>query len=312
MGGCRGKPCDPNKEERIENVTYLPVSVCIPVRNEERNLPDCLRSLQGQFDDVVVVDSGSVDSTKAIAFAHRVTVLNFQWNGAYPKKRNWTLLNHKFKHPWVLFLDADERLTQTVLEEFQRVLSNSQHVGFWLSFTNWFMGRPLKHGDPFRKLALFRVDAGQYEQFPEESWTNLDMEVHEHPVLNGTIGTIRSRLEHHGYSGIANHIAKHNEYSTWEANRFLWLETADDKFWADLNARQKFKYKHLTRWWLPWLYFCVAFFAKRGIFDGWEGWTLARLKMRYFDEIRLKIIDAKRRLPAQPSGNNNPIRHNLT
>jgi len=270
------------------------------VRNEERNLPECLRSLRNSFDEIVVVDSGSTDSTRAIAADYGAIVLDFNWNGAFPKKRNWTLMNHAFRHPWVLFLDADERLTESVIEELRCVLPDSTHVGYWLQFDNWFMGRPLRYGDLFRKLALFRTDAGMYERFPEEAWTNMDMEVHEHPVLRGTIGEIRSRLVHHGYNGMAHHIAKHNEYSTWEANRFLWLESANPEVWGALTPRQKIKYKRLATWWLPWLYFASAFVLKAGFLDGWCGWTFARLKMRYFDEIRLKILDMKREQLKRP------------
>lgn len=276
-------------------MTALPVSVCIPVRNEEKNLPDCLKALQGAFDEVVVVDSGSTDGTKAIAKAAEATVLDFQWNGEFPKKRNWALLNHPFRNPWVLFLDADERITDAVIAELRELLPATSHSGFWLTFDNWFMGRPLKYGDPFHKLALFRTDAGLYERFPENSWSKLDMEVHEHPVLRGTAGQLRSRLQHYGYNGLTHYIAKHNEYSSWEANRYLWLKAAGPDAWQSLTRRQQFKYRNMGKWWLPWFYFLVSFVAKQGFRDGWSGWTFARLKMRYFDEIRLKILDAIRR-----------------
>ena len=55
-----------------------------------------------------------------------------------------------------------------------------------------------------RKLALFRIGCGEYEQFPEEKWSRLDMEVHEHPVLNGTTGEIRTRLRHHDRGPMAS------------------------------------------------------------------------------------------------------------
>ena len=64
------------------------------------------------------------------------------------------------------------------------------------------MGARLRHGDTFRKLALFRIGAGEYEKFPEEFWSDLDMEVHEHPVLRGTIWKIHARLEHHDQKGL--------------------------------------------------------------------------------------------------------------
>lgn len=272
----------------------LPVTVCIPVRNEELNLPACLEALDGHFARVVVIDSGSSDRTPEIARAAGATVLDFKWDGKFPKKRNWSLRNHSFTTPWVMFLDADERMTPAFLKELGTTLQETSHAGFWLSFDNWFMGRPLRHGDTFHKLALFRVGSGEYERFPEDFWSHLDMEVHEHPVLAGTTGEISARLEHHDYRGLKHYIAKHNEYSTWEANRYRWLKGAGNEEWSKLNRRQRFKYQNLARWWLGPLYFLVGYVAKRGFLDGAQGWTFNRLKMRYFDEIRLKIREQER------------------
>ena len=272
----------------------LPVTVCIPVRDEEKNLPGCLEALGDRFAEVVVIDSGSSDRTVEIASSFGVKVLNFRWDGKFPKKRNWTLRNHSFSTPWVLFLDADERVNEDFSNELREVLSSTSHNGFWISLNNWFMGGRLTHGDVFHKLALFRVGAGEYERFPEDFWSHLDMEVHEHPVLEGTIGEIRSRLEHHDYRGLKHYIAKHNEYSTWEANRYHWLKSAGNDEWSKLNRRQKFKYRHLNKWWLGALYFLVGYVLKKGFLDGIAGWTFNRLKMRYFDEIRLKILEKDR------------------
>ena len=116
----------------------LPVTVCIPVRNEARNLSSCLASLEGHFDEIVVVDSGSADNSRQIAEAAGAKVMDFQWDGRFPKKRNWTLRNHDFKTPWVLFLDADERVTTSFIDELHRVLPDTPHAGFWVCFNNWF------------------------------------------------------------------------------------------------------------------------------------------------------------------------------
>lgn len=277
----------------IDSPLPLPVSVCIPVKNEEANLAACLRLL-GDFEEVVVVDSASEDRTVGIAHAAGATVLQFKWNGEFPKKRNWALRNHVFAHPWVLFLDADERMNPDFVAELRRALTGTPHSGFWISFTNWFMGRPLHHGDVFRKLALLRVGSGEYERFPEVSWSSLDMEVHEHPVLNGTTGKLSARLEHHDFRGLKNYLARHNEYSSWEANRFLWLQSAGSEAWASLNQRQQFKYRHLHRSWFGVFYWLTAFVLKMGFRDGVAGLRLAGLKRRYFHEVRLKIIEAQR------------------
>ena len=271
----------------------LPVTVVIPARNEEANLPSCLAALGSHFQEIVVVDSGSEDQTKEIAAAAGAKVLDFQWDGRFPKKRNWALRHHDFRTPWVLFLDADERVTPEFVEELARTLPGTSHSGFWISFTNWFLEQPLRHGDVFRKLGLFQVGAGEYERFPEDWWSQLDMEVHEHPVLDGSMGEIRARLEHHDFRGLKHYIAKHNEYSTWEANRFRWLQSAGAEEWAKLNQRQRFKYRHLDKWWLAWVYWFASYLLKKGFLDGRAGWTFNGLKRRYFDDIRLKIKETQ-------------------
>lgn len=269
----------------------LPVSVCVPVLNEEKNLPECLAALS-EFDEIVVVDSGSSDATVEIARTAGATVIDFRWDCRFPKKRNWALRNHAFRHPWVLFLDADERLNRDFVTELRAVLPSTPHSGFWISFTNWFMGQPLQHGDVFRKLALFRREAGEYEKFPEDHWSQLDMEVHEHPVLSGTVGSLHTRIEHHDHRGLSSWFARHNEYSSWEAKRFLWLAQAPPEAWETLTPRQHFKYRHLHRWWFGWFYWLICMGPKLGVLDGRPGWALAKLKRRYFDEIRLKIQEA--------------------
>lgn len=271
----------------------LPISVCIPVKNEALNLPACLAALTA-FDEVVVVDSGSTDGTVELARQAGAAVLQFEWDGQFPKKRNWALRNHPFRHPWVLFLDADERMNSTCVAELRAILADTPHSGFWISFTNWFMGAPLHHGDVFHKLALFKIGAGEYERFPEDSWSKLDMEVHEHPVLQGTTGELKTRLEHQDYRGLKSYLAKHNEYSSWEANRFIWLQSAAPEAWRMLNGRQRFKYRALDRWWLAWVYWAAAVWLKKGFLDGRNGFRFGLMKRRYFQEIRLKIQEIRR------------------
>ncbi len=238
---------------------------------------------------VLVVDSKSTDGTSDIAEQCAAEVLDFAWDGRFPKKRNWTLRNYQFKTEWVLFLDADEFVSEAFISEVQTAIKNTDKVGFWLNFKNHFLGQKLKGGDPFKKLALFRLGAGEYETIEEDSWSHLDMEVHEHPVLEGTIGEIKSPIEHNDFRGLKHYIAKHNEYSSWEAKRYLRLMKQQGEEWDALTGRQKKKYRNLAKWWFAPAYFLVSYFFKKGFLDGAVGFHFALMKAIYFYQIRLKI-----------------------
>jgi glycosyltransferase involved in cell wall biosynthesis len=88
-------------------VTRLPVTVAVPIKNEERNLRECLPRL-GRFEQVIVIDSSSQDRSREVAETAGAIYLDFRWDGRFPKKRNWFLRTHPPTTPWVLFLDADE------------------------------------------------------------------------------------------------------------------------------------------------------------------------------------------------------------
>ena len=269
----------------------VPVTVVVPVRNEERNLPKCLERLR-DFAEVVVVDSASTDGTAAIAREAGVTLLQFAWDGRFPKKRNWTLLTHAFRTSWVLFLDADECVTPEFVAELRRALPVTGHAGFWIRYTNVFMGRELRFGPPMRKLALFRVGSGMYERIEEAAWSGLDMEVHEHPVLEGTVGELTARVGHDDFKGLKAYIDRHNEYSSWEAARFTRLAETPEA-WARFTPEQRRKYRSLDRWWLAPAYFLYSYVWKQGFRDGFAGFAFAAMKGIYLFQTRLKIVELR-------------------
>ncbi len=284
----------------------LDLTVVIPVKNEAINLPRCLACLT-EVAQIVVVDSGSTDATCEIAQAAGAEVLRFDWNGQFPKKRNWVLRNYTFRTKWVLFLDADEFVNEHFITELKQALTQTDFCGFWLNYERWFLGRELKHGDEFNKLALFRVGAGEYERIEEDQWSHLDMEIHEHPVLSGAIGQIKAPIEHNEYRGLHHYIAKHNEYASWEAARYLQLIAANNgvqsdgesesgivSAWDQLTPRQQKKYRHLAKWWAAPVYFLRGYFLKKGFLDGAVGFHFALMKSIYFYQIRLKIKEGQK------------------
>lgn len=272
--------------------TSLPVTVVIPVKNDARNLERCLRRLT-RFSEVVVLDSRSDDNTAEVAEEYKARLIQFDWNGTYPKKRNWFLINDPPSTPWVLFLDADEYVDERFCNSLLEAIRSTEKVGFWLTYRNYFLGRLLRFGVPSRKLALFRVGAGLYEKIAEENWSRLDMEIHEHPILTGSIGSIVVPIDHQDYQGLSRFIDKHRDYALWEAHRYRALH-ANAADWAHLTNRQIFKYRHLAKWWYPWFYFFFSFIIRLGILDGSAGFYHALYKAWYFQTIRLLLREAVR------------------
>lgn len=265
----------------------IPVTVIVPVKNEEENLAKCLERLTS-FAEIVVIDSGSTDGTRTIAEKFGARLIDFQWNGNYPKKRNWFLLNGRPTQAWVLFVDADEYVNNPFCDAVAEAVDSADKDGFWLSYTNFFLGKRIRYGLAQRKLALFRVGKALYEKVEEDSWSQLDMEIHEHPIVVGAVGEILVPIEHHDYKGLGKFIEKHLYYAQWEARRYVKLQ--DDPYtWGHLTPRQRFKYRHLAKWWYPWFYFAHTYFVKRGLFDGAAGFHYAFYKAWYFQTIRLLI-----------------------
>ena len=266
----------------------LDLTIAIPVRNEERNLPGCLKAIGTDLAcRVVVIDSGSTDQTAEIARNSGAEVVDFAWDGMFPKKRNWFLRNYSLTTKWVFFLDADEYLTEDFKTELRSALESDDKVGYWLSYTVYFLGKQMKGGYPMRKLALFRVGAGEYERIDEEQWSQLDMEVHEHPMLKGEIGAIRHKIDHQDFRGMSHYTTKHNEYVRWEAARFLKGASAEITFkWT---WKQWLKYRMVRSVLIGPAYFCGSFIFLGGFRDGTRGLALAMLKMAYFTQVYCTI-----------------------
>jgi glycosyltransferase involved in cell wall biosynthesis len=269
------------------------VTVIIPVRNEAKNLEKCIRAVES-LGKVLVVDSSSTDQTCEIGRRLGAEVIDFEWNGKFPKKRNWVLRNYEFDSEWVLFLDADEFVSQEFVGEVQKKISNTANVGFWLNFENHFMGKSLRWGDRMRKLALFRPEAGEYERIEEDCWSTLDMEVHEHPLLDGSLGEIKATIEHRDYRGLHHYLSKHNDYGNWEAERYLKLRSNGIST-TQLTKRQVWKYTHLSKWWFAPAYGVSIYLFKQGFRDGFAGLCFSIMKTFYFFQIRLKIKERQSR-----------------
>jgi glycosyltransferase involved in cell wall biosynthesis len=190
------------------------VSVLVPTLDEELNLPECLQSLTWA-DEVFVVDSFSHDRTVEIARARGVEVVQHAFE-SYSRQKNWALDNLPFRNDWVLIVDADERVTPELRCEIERAIDSAECDGYYLNRRFIFLGSWIRHAGwyPSWNLRLFRRGLGRYD----------DREVHEHVVLDGRAGYLKSDLLHLDRRGLEAYIARHNRYSSLEASARLKAE----------------------------------------------------------------------------------------
>ena len=146
-------------------------------------------------------------------------MVQFQFNGTWPKKKNWALENLPFRNEWVFILDADEVLPPEAEAEFREAIANAGAIaGYWINRRFMFLGRWLRHAYyPNWNLRLFRHSLGRYEKLTEPRHDSGDNEVHEHVVMQGPTGRLRCEMDHYAFPSVEVFIEKHNRYSNWEA-----------------------------------------------------------------------------------------------
>lgn len=260
-----------------------PVSVVVPVRNEAGNLPRCLEQLQWA-DEVFVVDSASTDGTVEAALRAGAKVAQFQWNGRYPKKKNWALKNLPFRNEWVLIVDADELVTPELAAEIGRaVAAPGPEVGFYINRRFMFMGKWIRHCGyyPSWNLRLIKKGRGEYERMAQTGDTRSgDNEVHEHMVCDGPTGWLKNDMIHEAFATIDVFMEKHNRYSNWEAlvQEEGWAGGLRGNPFGHALERRRF-IKRLARHLpgRPWLRFVYSYILRLGFLDGREGYIFCRL-----------------------------------
>ncbi len=261
------------------------VSVLVPVKNEAENLRRCLPALEWA-DEVFVVDSQSTDDTVAVAEAHGATVVQFHFNGVYPKKKNWALDALPFRNDWVLIVDADEVVVPELAEEIARRTASDEADGFYLNMKYYFLGRRIQHCGYAEawNLRLFKHKLGRYEKMPVPPGSKTgDNEAHEHVELRGEARRLVHELDHHAYPTIAAWVEKHNRYAVWEAEmyeRFLYEPVP-----ASIGPGKRFK-RRLRKLYLrlpmrPLARFLYAYVFRLGFLDGTPGLVFCTLLAFY-------------------------------
>jgi (heptosyl)LPS beta-1,4-glucosyltransferase len=231
------------------------LSVTIITLNEERNLQECLESVRFA-DEIIVVDSGSRDLTQTIAREYKARVFQEPWRGFAEQKNS---AQEKAKGPWILNIDADERVTEASRLEIKKVVQEGPPVaGFRMPRKNFFCGQWIRHGGwyPNYQLRLYRKDAGKFAS----------REVHEQVEVKGPVETLTSPLEHYSYHSISDYIQRMDRYSELSARQYL--KEGRRVSWSEILLRS-------------WFTFIQMWVLKRGFLDGANGLILAALYSQY-------------------------------
>jgi glycosyltransferase involved in cell wall biosynthesis len=270
----------------------IPVSVVVMTKNEERNINKCLQGLV-EFDEIFVVDSNSTDNTCAMAAALGAKVVNFVWDGRYPKKKQWCLENLPFSHKLVLYVDADEEMTPELAEEIRLSLGRIQGGvgGAFIAFDYVFCGKKLAHGHRVYKLILLDRTRSRFLDYNDLDVGNMwEVEGHYQPVVDGGTITLKSRMVHNDHDSLYHYFDKHNRYSDWEANLRV-KGLLNDPREANVGMRswakkifQKLPFKAPAT-------FIHTYFVRLGFLDGKAGFDYAVARAMYYWQIGLKIAE---------------------
>lgn len=268
----------------------IDVTVVVLTKNEETNLVDCLKSLEGFAKRVVVVDSFSTDRTLEVARNWGADVYQHKFEN-YARQFNWALDNTNIDTKWTFRLDADERLTPELCKELEILVEENDQTdvnGVTMEAWLYFMGRKIKHGcHNKRKLMLFKTGIGRVE----------DRKMDEHTVLSQGISVYaKNRFIHYDFKDLTHWINKMNWYATREMQDYYEFMdgksaelTAEDQV---ISANRKKKYGFYYRFPMflrSWLLFLYYYIFRLGFLDGKEGFVYHYMYHRWYRTL----VDAK-------------------
>ncbi len=275
----------------------MSISVLIATKNEEQNLRDCLESVRWA-DQILIIDSGSTDHTQEIAKEYNTDFYRFEYNGKWPKKRNWALQEGLVKNDWVLILDADERVSPKLKVEIHEAIQNASIDGYYIKWKFIFLGKWMKHSWSHGwMMRLFRNGKGAYENLNMTNEGGWDAEVHENVVIDGKCGKLTNCLDHESSHDLHRWIQKQNEFSTWNAKRRL--KQLNSPFPAlgaifsndPLKRRKWMKAFFLRMPGKPFLMFIYLYIFKAGFMDGKAGFYFCCLRSSHELNINAKIFE---------------------
>ena len=268
----------------------FPLSVVILARNEAVNIERCVNAVTW-CNDVVVVDDGSTDATAELASASGAQVVQHSFVN-FAEQRNWAMDHAGLKNEWVLHLDADEVVTDSLrLDLIKRLTSLPDNIAaFRMCRKTMFQGRWMKYSDGFPVWIMRLVRKGR-GKFVSSGHGEVAV-----PAVDGSLDTILTPFLHFSFSkGLEDWIARHNRYSTREA--LLEFQTVPSVNWLQLFSLQREMRRDALRSlsrrmpFRPTLRFLYQFFVKRGFLEGRAGWQFSSLMATYEHWIVIKRVE---------------------
>lgn len=226
----------------------MDITAVVLTKNEEKNIENCLRSLEW-CQEIIVVDDNSSDKTAALAKKYGVRVYEHTLNNDFSDQRSFGL--EKAKNEWVLFVDSDEIVSTKLAQEVKVAVQSSKVQGYFISRTDYMWGKQLKHGEQgdIKLLRLARKSSGKWVGQVHETW-----------VVTGITALLKYPLQHYPHQTLKELLTEINFYST-------------------IRSEELFKEGVRANWLSVLLYtkgkFVQDYFFKLGFLDGIEGFVIA-------------------------------------
>jgi glycosyltransferase involved in cell wall biosynthesis len=230
-------------------VKKIKASVCILTKNEEENLPRCLEPLS-DFEEIIVLDSGSTDNTIKVAREHGARVVEKPWDGFGATRR---LLFAEATQPWIFWIDADEVASEELVDEIRNcVEADPVTNGYMVNRITWIGRKRFRHGNwyPDWNIRFFR----------RTEWTMEERDVHESVKISGGVGRFLSRMEHYSYRNWDERKTRAQRYA---------------KLWASQAFRDGKRVTFFDQVGHACASFVKGFIFKLGFLDGISGLRLA-------------------------------------
>ena len=240
------------------------ISVAIVAYNEEKHLPDCLKSV-AWADEVIVVEGKSTDKTAEIAKKAGAKVFSVENQPLMKKMMNIAFT--KCTGEWILQLDADERVSPELKTEIEKIISaKSEHAAFRIPRKNLMFGKYLEYSGwyPDFQLRLFKNGSGKY---PAKN-------VHEELEISGTIGNLENPIMHLNWDTVSQFLLRLDSYTTHESEK--WISDGKSIVWTDVIR-------------FPLSEFISRFFDRKAYKDGLHGLVLSILMAGYWELVFAKV-----------------------